>query len=304
MSKTQQYRIHHTTTYQYEDEINSCVMMFCLQPRNTSHQTVREFYLKTDPATQYSVEFDAFDNRHQFCDIHQEHDQLTIQVDALVEHQPLTQTIPTNLVASDQWLQLDNLEKDWGTWEFLRPSPLTVMSDALSAWIAGFETDSNDSPLDRLSRLAEKIRGSFDYVPGSTDVDSTIDDLLTQGKGVCQDYVHLMLSVARTWGIPARYVSGYIYDTTSDGSTANAMHAWLECWLPEIGWLSFDPTNKELNQSVLIPVAVGRDYRDVIPSRGITLGGGHSRLTVGVSVVKESDSQTNYFSRMLQIHQQ
>ena len=285
MNDVNRFRINHTTTYQYEEAINSCVMMFCLQPRNHLQQSLIEFNLKVTPNAQFSIEFDAFGNRHHFCDIQHEHERLDIEVTALVEHQDgfnETQPDPRG------WSRLDELAEDWDMWEFLRFTELTQPSQLISAWLAEFDIQANETPLTRLQRLSQHIQGTFSYVPGATHVDSTVDQFLEKGQGVCQDYVHLMLSAVRSWGVPARYVSGYLFAASPEKyPTANAMHAWVECWIPGVGWVSFDPTNASSKSTVLIPVAMGRDYKDVVPSRGITLGGGQSELSVGVSVLRE-----------------
>ena len=113
---------------------------------------------------------------------------------------------------------------------------------------------------------------------------STIDHILETGQGVCQDYAHVMIAIARCWGIPTRYVSGYLHVTGNGGQQvpATLSHAWVECRLAGLGWIGFDPTNQSLADQRYVRVALGRDYQDVSPTRGVFRGGGQSRLEVNV----------------------
>ena len=294
MRSVERYTIEHRTMYVYEDPINSCVMLLCAQPRDYENQKVLSFSVNTLPQTQFSVEFDAFGNRHHFFDIQHPHDQLTIEVNAVVEREVDSQANRWWEPPTDSWQQLSKLKNDWAMWDFLSSTKLTEMTDQLKSWAETIQFDEAESPLSRVERLCQHIHDSFDYVPGSTDVDSTINELLSQKKGVCQDYAHLMLSVLRSWGIPARYVSGYFYQSPEpqDQKAESAMHAWIECWIPGLEWVPFDPTNANQDESRLITVAFGRDYGDVAPTRGITLGGGKTELSVGVLVKRLETDET------------
>ena len=131
--------------------------------------------------------------------------------------------------------------------------------------------------------LRDSIHHSFDYVPGSTTAVSPIDHILETGQGVCQDYAHVMIAIARSWGVPTRYVSGYVSARKAGMSAPqSATHAWAECFLPDLGWTEFDPTNPDLSNERRVRVAVGRDYDDVSPTRGVFVGEGDSLLEVSV----------------------
>ena len=296
MPQIMRYDIKHTTSYQYEEDINSCVMSLCMQPRNHRSQTVSSFFINTNPITSFSVEFDAFGNRHHFFDIDHPHDQLDITVSAIIERAMQDPPNDEFSLPLESWSELKALENDWAMWEFLRSTGLTTVSESLDKWLSSIPSTEEGDPYSRLKSLTQHMYKTFEYQPGSTHVDSTIDHFLEIRAGVCQDYAHLMIAVARSWGIPARYVSGYLYDTAEQTlRAANATHAWVECWLPQLGWMPFDPTNAKVDDENLITVAIGRDYRDVAPSRGITFGGGRSELTVGVDVKRhwtESSPQT------------
>jgi transglutaminase-like putative cysteine protease len=131
------------------------------------------------------------------------------------------------------------------------------------------------------------IHGALEYVPWATRVDSSIDEVLAGRKGVCQDFSHVFLAVLRRLGLPARYVSGYLAPAASADTAATtpiATHAWVEVCLPELGWVGVDPTHNILTGTRHVRVAIGRDYADVPPTRGVFKGHADSTLTVAVDV--------------------
>jgi transglutaminase-like putative cysteine protease len=128
-------------------------------------------------------------------------------------------------------------------------------------------------------QVAESIRGRFEYARDVTDAMSPIDHLLTHGKGVCQDFTHLMIAILRSYGVPARYVSGYIHRPNKESQS----HAWCEVWLPDVGWTGFDPTNGCPVNGHFVKTAVGRDFSDVPPNKGTYRGAGDERIQVRVA---------------------
>jgi transglutaminase-like putative cysteine protease len=128
-------------------------------------------------------------------------------------------------------------------------------------------------------QVAEYIRGRFEYARDVTDATSPIDHLLTRGKGVCQDFTHLMIAILRSFGVPARYVSGYIHRENKDSQS----HAWCEVWLPDVGWTGFDPTNGCPVNGHFVKTAMGRDFTDVPPNKGTYRGAGDERIKVRVA---------------------
>jgi transglutaminase-like putative cysteine protease len=170
----------------------------------------------------------------------------------------------------------------------LNPSPFarrTALLDALSCEIG---LARGDDPLVTVRQLTSEIYTRFEYSPHSTRVDSPIDDALDARSGVCQDFAHVMIALVRGLGLPCRYVSGYLFQQGEDKvrSAAGATHAWLEALMPDLGWIGFDPTNNLIAGDRHIRVAIGRDYADVPPTRGVYKGttAVRSELAVGVSV--------------------
>jgi transglutaminase-like putative cysteine protease len=141
-------------------------------------------------------------------------------------------------------------------------------------------------PLGFLRELNAAVYDWFEYVPKATRVDSPIDHAIEARKGVCQDFAHIMITLARHVRIPCRYVSGYVYRTSEnqDRSPEGATHAWIEALLPGLGWVGFDPTNNLIAGERHIRTAIGRDYADVPPTKGMFKGDSASQLTVSVRV--------------------
>ena len=137
-----------------------------------------------------------------------------------------------------------------------------------------------------LKILSRTIYESFEYDSNATQVHSPIEQALSLRRGVCQDFAHIMIAIARLWGIPARYVSGYLYHRpkSSERLGDDATHAWVEAFLPSLGWVGFDPTNNVLAGEQHIRAATGRDYDDIPPTRGILKGVAQSELAIAVSV--------------------
>src|SRR5262249_41211638 len=129
-----------------------------------------------------------------------------------------------------------------------------------------------------VAQVSRHIRSQFKYARAVTLASSPIDDVLEKGKGVCQDFTHLMIAVLRAFGVPARYVSGYIPRAHTDWQS----HAWCEVWLPDLGWLGVDPTNDCVVNEHFIKVAVGRDFTDVPPNKGVYRGQAEESIFVRV----------------------
>jgi transglutaminase-like putative cysteine protease len=172
--------------------------------------------------------------------------------------------------------------------DFLQRQGFCIETDALRGFMSehGLDRLRDRDPLTAVRRLAETIYDAFDYEPGVTDAESPIELALSARRGVCQDFAHIMITICRSWGIPARYVSGYLFTDREGGdrSDPDASHAWLEVFLPSTRWIGFDPTNNSLAGERHISAAIGRDYADVPPSRGVYKGEAESQLAVGVNV--------------------
>jgi transglutaminase-like putative cysteine protease len=213
------------------------------------------------------------------------HPQLVVVAESLVEVQPLAH-LPSFL-APDAWAELDALVEQGDYWEMLLPSEFAAPTDALEELATTLDVRRRDDPLMVLHQLNQQIYEYFDYKPKSTKVDSPIDLALGTKAGVCQDFAHIMTALVRSkLRIPCRYVSGYLYhgERDHDRSLHSATHAWIEAFLPQFGWVGFDPTNWLVARDRHIRTAIGRDYADVPPTRGMFRGQAASDLTVAVRV--------------------
>lgn len=280
------YEIVHQTTYSYEQGKRSSVMTVCMQPKSTESQQLEHYQLSTTPESVIDVDIDPFGNTRHFFDIHRPHNKLTVtsnaRVRATVDPQPPS-------AEHDDWGALAKLCSALEFWDYLLPTDLTRTKSDLDRWTEQQGGIDKSSPWLFLKTLETRLSEVIRYRPGATSIDSTVDDLLRHHEGVCQDISQLMIAIARSKGIPARYVSGYLYvePNATRRLVDNATHAWVECYLPTKGWCTFDPTNPQGAPQTRVTVAYGRDYRDVPPIRGITFGEGEAVMDVSVMVFRQ-----------------
>ena len=256
-----------------------------IQPRSDGFQHCLDFRLTTSPKTQILSYRDALGNRVHNFDIPNRHSHLTITAEALVEV-TMPPDIPEALSPS-AWEELDAMTANDEYWDVLKPSHFARPSELLYDLMRELNIERRDDPLTVLRHLNVAIYNYFEYAKQNTNVDSPIDDALRIKRGVCQDFAHIMIALARELQIPCRYVSGYLFHQPddSDRSTDGATHAWVEAFLPELGWVGFDPTNNAVAAERHIRVAVGRDYADVPPTQGVFRGKSESKLSVSVQVL-------------------
>jgi transglutaminase-like putative cysteine protease len=278
------YSIRHVTLFRYTAPVRESVMELRMQPRSEGPQTLRSFQISTNPRAQLYAYTDHLGNAVYHFNLLREHEELRIEVQAVVEFLAMP-SLPERL-NQDEWARYDpaQLSDDHfdmlGASKFAKPSAdlLTFMK------IADIEKPVGD-PLSAMKLLMRAIYHSFEYEPGITQVHSPIEHVLTGRRGVCQDYSHVMIAVARQWGVPTRYVSGYMFHRGNrDRSEADATHAWVEAWFPSLGWVGFDPTNNVMAMERHVRAAVGRDYADVPPTRGTFKGLAETELSIAVAI--------------------
>lgn len=278
------YAIRHITEFVYSEPISESVMEVHMQPRTEETQRCFSFRLEIKPAAQVMSHRDPLGNLVHHFDIPQRHRQLVLTAESLVEMKPAP--APPQSLPPAAWDALDALVSDGDFWEALMPSRFAHPTPLLRELLGEFELERRDDPLSLMREINARMYDAFAYTPNSTDVHSPIDEALSNRAGVCQDYAHIMIALARELQIPCRYVSGYLYHRKEDHdrSEADASHAWLEALMPDLGWVGFDPTNNLIAGERHIRVAVGRDYADVPPTRGVYKGAASSVLRVGVRV--------------------
>jgi transglutaminase-like putative cysteine protease len=283
------YLIRHLTKFLYADLVSESLMEVRMHPRSDNNQRCLSFSLSVSPRCRVFSYRDHLGNNVHHFDIPGEHSQLVIIAEALVEQQPLAE-IPQSL-GSAAWNELDSLIALGDFSEMLLPSEFAKPSPALLDLAQRLDVRRRDDPLVLMHQLNASLFDWFEYDSRSTHVNSPIDEALASRKGVCQDFAHTMIALVRHVGIPCRYVSGYLYhgEDHKDRSTADATHAWVEAFLPHVGWVGFDPTNNLLAHNRYIRTALGRDYADVPPTRGTYRGSKDSELYVAVKVAKYID---------------
>jgi transglutaminase-like putative cysteine protease len=280
------YLVRHLTRFTYTSPVSESVMELRMQPLSDGRQRLLRFDVTTTPRARVFAYRDFLGNAVHYFDIPGRHTRLDISAEAAVDITP-PDFLPESLDIS-AWQAIDQLTATGAYGDWLAPSRFATETDALKAFSAAINLthDRSVDPLALLRNLTGTLYEELSYEPRTTHVDSPIDEALAAKAGVCQDFAHIMTALVRGLGIPCRYVSGYLAPRSSghDRSTEHATHAWVEALLPELGWLGFDPTNNTLALERHIAVAVGRDYGDVPPTKGVFKGESGSELGVAVSV--------------------
>jgi transglutaminase-like putative cysteine protease len=254
-----------------------------VQPRSDASQRCVQFRLTTTPTSRVLMYLDHDGNAVHHFAVPGRHARLTVTTEALVECGPAP-LVPFDL-GRGSWDRLDALTVSGEFWELQNPSPFARPSERLADFAKAINWSRGADPLAVVRRLNMEIYDRFEYRPQSTRVDSPIDEALEARSGVCQDFAHIMIALVRQIGIPCRYVSGYLFhNERADRSSIGATHAWVEVLMPDIGWVGFDPTNNRLAEDRHIRVAIGRDYSDVPPTKGVFKGVSSVRSELAVAV--------------------
>jgi len=278
------YSIRHLTRFRYSAPVSESILEIRKEPRTEGRQRCLDFRLLVSPTARIMTYRDYLGNMIHHFDVPGQHRELQVIGEATVEVQPAV-SVPESLPES-AWDELDALTARGDYWDSLQPSHFARTSDELTALAQILDVRRRLDPLSLVKQVSTGVFESFSYVPKSTSVDSPIEEAIRNRGGVCQDFAHITLALLRPLGLPCRYVSGYLYhsSSSSDRSTDGATHAWVEVMLPTLGWVGFDPTNNLLTTDRHIRTAVGRDYSDVPPTRGVFKGTATSSLEVSVTV--------------------
>jgi transglutaminase-like putative cysteine protease len=259
--------IHHSTQYHYRDAPKHLIQLLRLTPRIETHQRIVEWRITT-PGKQIGFQ-DAFGNASHSHVLNTPRSHLTLGVDGIVDISPLMQGV----------LPQESDVTAVPTLAYLVPTLLTARFAALDD-LAKQTLPNGLKTGDHALTLANAICRTVAYASGSTDVTSTASQAFEMGSGVCQDHAHVMIAACRSLGVSARYVSGYV---DPGNSHAAASHAWVDVWLQDC-WVSVDVTNGIFASDSHCRLAVGRDYLDACPIRGMREGGLVEELDVSVTV--------------------
>lgn len=274
--------ISHKTELTYAEPITESVMELRMMPRSDAQQTVRNFGLAVGPEAPVFEHLDWQGNRAHHFSIVDVHDKVVILASSVVE----THTRQLRLDHLPDVLPLPGVgHRHQDFLMFHGP----VQRDARLARFAeerGLLNERRAALL--LGSVTTDLRDLIHYKKGVTTSATTVADVLDLGKGVCQDYAHVALALLRMMGIPARYVSGYLFRPSS---AELETHAWVEAFLPSCGWIGLDPTHGELASESHVAVAVGRSYADVPPNRGVYRGGAEERIQVRVRIERLGEQE-------------
>jgi transglutaminase-like putative cysteine protease len=264
-------RISHTTSFRYEKPAYQSQNELRMRPLDWRRQRCLEFELAIEPSGSVFEFTDYYGNHTHSISIYQPHDTLTVTTRAIVERdpEPIEEGERLNF---GEFLVHDN-ERVNREFDYLSASHHVPFSGSLRKFFWMARPDPDEDVAAYTDRVVKFIRDQFSYEPGVTVVHSTADEILRVGGGVCQDFAHLTLGILRLAGVPSRYVSGYLAPPPGSPAVeqigAQASHAWVEAELPGLGWVGFDPTHGCRADERHIRVAIGRDYADVPPLRGV-----------------------------------
>lgn len=294
-------RVIHETVYHYSPAVQNAQHVAHLRPRTGLVQRVLNHTLQIEPApTQCQTVQDVFGNTRAFFSLPFTHEQLRVRAESLVETAP-----PTPAPPGEPWEAVrERLAYRRGmpyhpATEFAFASPYIPRHADFVAYAR--ESFAPGRPLmDAASHLMSRIHADFAYTPHATDAGTPALESLRLRRGVCQDFAHVMIACLRSTGLAARYVSGYMLTEPPPGQPrlvgADASHAWVSVWSPpatedagadpqdRTEWFDLDPTNDRAAGEDYVTLAIGRDYSDVSPLRGVIHGGDHHVLRVGVTV--------------------
>lgn len=287
------YQLTHRTKYNYEGSVTVSHHLARLVPRTLPGQLCPWHELEIHPVPVGSgVHIDSFGNTTAYFEIEGQHDELEVIARSLVEVFAAPSQNPGKTPSWESVRDACHGEKltpgsDAGIFRFA--SPMVPVGPDFAAY-ARPDFPSGRPVMEAVLALMGRIFKEFRFDPRATDVMTPVAEVLKKRAGVCQDFAHLMLACLRSLGLPARYVSGYLETAPPLGKPrlvgADASHAWLSVFCGEAaGWVDVDPTNNMLPGERHITVAWGRDFSDVSPLRGVTIGAGGQRLQVAVDVI-------------------
>ena len=285
------YRIAHTTTYEYSEPVTLSYNEARLLPRPCPNQHCLAAHLEISPApVDYREREDFFGNRVAYFSIREPHSLFSVTAHSEIALEQsgapwASQEMGWETVRDTLWHLRDPRALD--ARQFALPSHFVPADGALGDYGAASFLPGR-SLLHAVHDLMQRIHAEFLFDPDFTEIATPLATVLAHRRGVCQDFAHLAIGCLRAQGLAARYVSGYIENLPPPGEIkmvgADVSHAWFSVFVPDFGWMDFDPTNNQVPQDRHITVAWGRDYADVTPLKGVIFGGRHHALQVVVEV--------------------
>ena len=296
------YNIYHKTQFTYQSNVAFSHNIARLKPKETASQKLLEYSMEITPNVYETHEFiDMFGNANAHMLIREPHHSLSVVGKSKVELFPNLidnhiDFIKSNSISYSK--ALSRLKKfqinDLQAKQFLFESELIPNS---SQAIVDYALESFHPDRDLFEATYEfmqRIFHDFEFLSGFSDITTPVEEIFEAKKGVCQDFAQFAISALRTIGLPAKYMSGYIETLPPEGEVklfgVDASHAWFSVYIPNAGWIDFDPTNNLIPREQHILLGSGRDYNDISPLKGVVFSSGNSNLSVMVDVRREETS--------------
>jgi transglutaminase-like putative cysteine protease len=286
--------VRHTTRYQYEQPVERSAHRLHLCPIDDSKQRLLHHELRITPAVPVVHYEDVFGNFATRFEITKPYTELTVEAESTVELLDLDPfafaSLPIRPAFPLVWMPWEQkMLQPYLTSVELPDTQLTELFDYAMSFVKTAQGDL----METLFAINLTMFRDYQYVPGSTCLETTPYDVFTNKRGVCQDFANLFICLARLLGIPARYVCGYVYTGNVGEARArsDASHAWLQLYIPGVGWKGFDPTNGVLPRTDHVRVGYGRYYRDTSPTSGTIYTPAAERMTIDVEV-NEVEAET------------
>ncbi|MFI5155654.1 MAG: transglutaminase N-terminal domain-containing protein [Chitinophagales bacterium] len=289
------YNITHTTEYTYFDPVSLCHNIARLLPRNTEKQrcihTSIEIFPLPDRLNEYE---DFYGNKLIYFSIEKEHGKLIVKVrseiDKESEHDdPSSFESKMSIEDIKRFLRVPGAESA-EIRQYVFETPMTAWDPDIVAY-AQQSFPGSRSVWECTKDLMHRIHKDFEFKTGFTSIATPLSVVMEKKKGVCQDFAHFAIACIRSLGLPARYISGYIETVSPEGKDkligVDASHAWFSVFIPDLGWVDFDPTNDLIPNGQHLTIGWGRDYSDIAPLKGIILSSGKHELKVFVDVKRQ-----------------
>ena len=280
-----EFEIQHITRYIYEGPARDSANQIILFPIKDEYQDVLKQELTITGNPLVDTHIDYYGNEVGSFTYSTPHTMMSInsKIWVTTKHREL----PVNdIFPAHQWEDLIRLQFMVPYIDFLKQEYFDGLAE-LNAIVKG-ERESDDTPYQVALRFCEYVYKNFDYIKGVTTVETKLDEIWKLKAGVCQDFAHILMEMLRLVNIPARYVSGYICTSKNGMRGEGATHAWAEAYIPDYGWLGIDPTNNCIANETHVRLAVGRNFSDCSPVKGVYKGSSNHKLEVAVSVDDEN----------------
>jgi len=285
-----EFEIQHITRYIYDGPVRDSANQIILFPIKDEYQDVikQELTITGNPVVDTHIDY--YGNEVGSFTYSEPHWVLTINSRIWVSTKqrllPLSDIFPTH-----QWEDLKRLQFMVPYIDFLRQEYFEGFDELKT--IVDNERSPDDTPYQVALRFCQYVYDNFTYIKGVTTVETKLDEIWKLKAGVCQDFAHILMEMLRMVKIPARYVSGYICTSTNGMRGQGATHAWAEAYIPDYGWLGIDPTNNCIANETHVRLAVGRNFTDCSPVKGVYKGSANHKLEVAVSVDDDNSLNSN-----------